>query len=1028
MSIADKKGISVTSGFKLISGQPLDARLVVDDLDGLQDLINNGAAYEGIVVYVKSEQQLKQYNGSEWDNVYPESDIITVNPLPNIENAKLDKIYRVPKIITSGTALPNTGTVGEIHFNTTLTIKQVEDILNELTFTGEVYLVLAASDESPVIVIYKHTDPEGMVIMSESGSGVLWANEGAKQNYASRYGITHAGWQSFTNPIVLNEEVKATSGGAPVGTQNGLLLDLIFTAPFSETMRGFTYYRADSNNWIEVLNEGSSGGSLDFVDVEELPPINYAVPNFGYVEKIYLNKNLSTEEMVSIFERVIPKDKHANIWYSDTENVIASLIVTYYSNTDKWNIFIEGNYNGGYIWDSQNGWLVDYNEIALNTYNNSATLPNVTTLNDQLSDIFAIKPFGTEPEYELDKIYRTPENKIINGTAVPNSGTINNLYFNTSLNDEEIKKIINQLQFIDGTSLGQAGVEFYPILAYMNGYYPYVLGFQRYTAGEYAGIVNLFILNFATMESVYNFYVEVYNGWQAFENPYPMNVTVLSELSGIPIGYQNELLKMIISAAPFEKELVGYNYKRVINGEWVEVLKEQSKIIIEVPQPLEAEGHTFTNEQLEAMAEDKVILRFTNNLGLSHDLQRVGFTDEGYIYGNIVDMVGYQICYVDYTISKETKNIARVINQELAVKDPNIEGIGRPDLTQDEKNITFSYSYLSDIAWRQYINLPKATTITDSTDVPTASAVKNYVDEKVSSSGGGGSSDFVNVEELPEASSADLNKVYRVSQYDFIGTEVSSSGLIEKVYINNNLSDAEILEILESIELISVPGFSYPLYGVTLTADFSNAIVISKENGTYFLTNTINGETYGIWTSAIGWVDKTTPITIGYENMLFAVASQLGASNQNSKLKNLISSTLFEKILKGYKYYRIINSEWIEVLNEVNPTYIIEKDYNSITNNTLTFTASEWEIIRNNHNVKLYTKNVIEGIGCAEALFEKAYYLKTTIAELVEFQSSSVELLSQEISLITVTVLRNDEGHTSKYSDINLTQLANKTA
>lgn len=420
MSILDKKGISVTSGFKLVSGQPLDARIVVDDLDGLQDLINNGATYEGIVVYVKSEQQLKQYNGSEWNNVYPEGDIITVDELPNVANAELDKIYRVPKLISSGTTLPNTGTVGNIHFNTTLSISEVEDILNELTFTGEAYLALAASDESPIIVVYKHTDPEGMVIRSESGSGVLWANEGAVQNYASTYGITHAGWQEFTNPIVLNEEVKATAGGASVGTQNGLLSNLIYTAPYTSTIVGYTYHRANGNEWLDILNGGtgggSSSGSSDFIDVEELPEVSSAdftkvyrvlteydlvgteVPSSGTIEKIYINTNLSDEEIIDIVSSVnlvqLPGfsfDLYAVVTTADLSNALSI-----FNLEGEWIISQSINNAGNVLWSNSNGWIAD--DLIINWgYENmlSAVAPQLggTVQNDKLKNLISATPF-----------------------------------------------------------------------------------------------------------------------------------------------------------------------------------------------------------------------------------------------------------------------------------------------------------------------------------------------------------------------------------------------------------------------------------------------------------------------------------------------------------------------------------------------------------------------------------------------------------------------------------------------------------
>lgn len=69
MAITDKKGINVTSGFKLVSGQPLDARLVAVDETDLQSLVNNGAVYDGMIVWVQSLNKYMSYNGTEFEEL-----------------------------------------------------------------------------------------------------------------------------------------------------------------------------------------------------------------------------------------------------------------------------------------------------------------------------------------------------------------------------------------------------------------------------------------------------------------------------------------------------------------------------------------------------------------------------------------------------------------------------------------------------------------------------------------------------------------------------------------------------------------------------------------------------------------------------------------------------------------------------------------------------------------------------------------------------------------------------------------------
>ncbi len=50
--------MTVGGGFNLYSKNPLDSRLVIPGFEGLQTLIDNGAAYAGMVTYVTSEKRL----------------------------------------------------------------------------------------------------------------------------------------------------------------------------------------------------------------------------------------------------------------------------------------------------------------------------------------------------------------------------------------------------------------------------------------------------------------------------------------------------------------------------------------------------------------------------------------------------------------------------------------------------------------------------------------------------------------------------------------------------------------------------------------------------------------------------------------------------------------------------------------------------------------------------------------------------------------------------------------------------------
>ncbi|EET60361.1 hypothetical protein BRYFOR_07557 [Marvinbryantia formatexigens DSM 14469] len=69
MGFADKKGITVASGFKLQAGALLDARGQVETLAERDELVTLNAVTAGLQVYVKENKTAYVYNGTGWDEV-----------------------------------------------------------------------------------------------------------------------------------------------------------------------------------------------------------------------------------------------------------------------------------------------------------------------------------------------------------------------------------------------------------------------------------------------------------------------------------------------------------------------------------------------------------------------------------------------------------------------------------------------------------------------------------------------------------------------------------------------------------------------------------------------------------------------------------------------------------------------------------------------------------------------------------------------------------------------------------------------
>lgn len=140
------------------------------------------------------------------------------------------------------------------------------------------------------------------------------------------------------------------------------------------------------------------------------------------------------------------------------------------------------------------------------------------------------------------------------GTPVPNSGEVGDIYFNTNLSNSEYYEIVNKLNFIDASTIGASGFSFYPVYATLiGGSIPYVLAFKKFSDTD----IDLAMVNFSTMQATIDFFIGD-EGWQQFANPqlgsvYDPPLQFLSELSGLPIGSENDKLSSLISTTPFVK-------------------------------------------------------------------------------------------------------------------------------------------------------------------------------------------------------------------------------------------------------------------------------------------------------------------------------------------------------------------------------------------------------------------------------------------------------------------------------------------
>ena len=305
-----------------------------------------------------------------------------------------------------------------------------------------------------------------------------------------------------------------------------------------------------------------------------------AVQNTGYVEKVYFNTNLSVEEVVSLLSQLILNSEGAlECFLMSASGTIAIQCM----NMDgAWGIFdaINGEYyffsedvGMGFVgWNSNVTYPIVINDEVVNDGGDG--IP-IGSQNNLISNLFSTTPFTKtagepitlEGEYDGSTIEVTenttldikalienkkiPLNIIINvknnssssGTAVQNTGYVENVYFNTNLSIDEVKNIVGDFE---GMLLVTNDMSNMIAVAYEN-----------YISDDENNYLQIFTSNGTPL------FLEKYSEDYGFEgwNPniiYPIaiNSEVISSFSpdedvNIPVGTQNELLSSLFSITPF---------------------------------------------------------------------------------------------------------------------------------------------------------------------------------------------------------------------------------------------------------------------------------------------------------------------------------------------------------------------------------------------------------------------------------------------------------------------------------------------
>lgn len=373
-----------------------------------------------------------------------------------------------------GTQVQNSGVVENIYFNTSLTKEEVHNILSGLNFANVgapngmlVYIPFMSADYSCNIEIdYYPTTNEYTLSYVVNGVALRIfdsTNHGLENGWDTNY---------FIEVYNVNSENVANSFMAQfsVEMQNDKLTNLISTTPFEK--------EADET----VTLSGEYDGTTIFLS-NKIVSEPTVVPNSGTVEKVYFNTNLSVEEVVSLISGLIYYTlENQPITYSilassdwlHTLNITNEngnyTILKYNRETNDLTI-IWTNYE--YSGDNLSGWR----EVAKNAISFECEVTNtggtfdVGAENDKLANLISITPFEvkTVNNFNIDIKSMLEEKKLplsvtvnvesesVNvvkqggwvGTQVPNSGTVENVYFNTNLTYDEVANILSKLTYFD---------------------------------------------------------------------------------------------------------------------------------------------------------------------------------------------------------------------------------------------------------------------------------------------------------------------------------------------------------------------------------------------------------------------------------------------------------------------------------------------------------------------------------------------------------------------------------------------------
>ena len=517
-------------------------------------------------------------------------------------------------------AVPNSGYINKVYFNTDLSIEEVKAILNDAFIEPGVMDIMESLlwSDSVSIDVSSYGADFSITLWSSSSDEVIAIFDSGDNSF---YGIK--GWNpDITYPLVINSNVYDDDSGL----KNDKLLELFYTYP-SElvkeeeplTLNSFltgiadairskkgTTDKINASNFaseIESIESGSGGGSVTVTIPGEWQ--GTAVPNSGYVDKVYVNNSLSMEEVNKLLSQIDYSSTDGSYYNAVTDGNNSYLYTHSGSNSILYYSSETGNETtlyASYEYDDGNGYFIGWNPNASMQLEIGKELTNYVWgyaaghQNDILSSLFSITPFVKGEgevtiltgDYDGSKVTINNIEPGWQGTAVPNTGYVDKVYFNTNLSVEDMTNFINKefdpennggntiyLLYNENSETNDY-IEIYMNYSYWNRLY---FDITIYTSNGFNGYV------FSLDDRYDDISGTNFIGWNpSLSNPLPINLEVMSQCYNGSVGTKNHIISSLFSLTPFEykdeEEASTINLK-----EYIKEQKLPLQLKIDLPEP-----------------------------------------------------------------------------------------------------------------------------------------------------------------------------------------------------------------------------------------------------------------------------------------------------------------------------------------------------------------------------------------------------------------------------------------------------------